>query len=564
MSDQVKQNAIALGRGAGTSGLKSLAYGQVGEYLQGQGNGNAPIFSSLPSGVVGFLMATNRFFMAAADVTQYNAALVYNEPYRLGLFYKKLYADYAADVAADIQQGFVVRSTNDPNFVWVRDVINQEYQIDWFRTSGASKTDDTTAVLDGIQAIPDGGTVYFSPIDYNLYEMSATTRGSLTIIATGARILNTTQVYGPSPLGLPIFRIFVQDFSHDLTIDGLTIEGPRLTTDTTVGTGVYGGNPFAPGTGFPSGIDVPIGNRVIVKNCTVSGTFYSGIECHYIKDLTLINNKTLNHGYAGILFTDSEKTNASSNIVDDIGSVAPNNGYGISAATSYNYPGYAYGNDVVSVTNNKVTRCKRKAYDVHNAFNIIVSNNYAKGSAYGYVEAICEGADKQISNIIIANNEFENDPTFLGGTTAYTIFSAGSYAPASPPAAQDIFIIITGNITRNMVAPNGVTIGNTNVPGTNTRQIDISNNLFANCNFSGPAIASANYSQLVNMVTVVNNKIQAYVGTAHIYIQNTVDCLSTGNICRNLGTPPTTVTTVFNGVTNANTINNMLDGVLGG
>ena len=288
--------------------------------------------------------------------------------------------------------------------------------------------------------------------DYLVDAIDATLTSSVTIFAYGARFVNTSQV---ATSGSPILRIRGSS-SYDVAILGLTIQGPRLTSSTTVGTGVYAS------TGYPSGIDIYTARKVEVVDCNISGTYYAGIEAHYCAEFHASKNTVFNHGYAGILFSDTVYSNVFENVVDDVGSTMVTDGYGITSATSYNSPSAGY-NTTVIITNNLVTRSKRKGVDCHSGLDILISGNTVKGFGNSGYYAVCEGVDKQVRSVRITDNQCEGDTVFVA-TSSSAAFELGTFGAV---LTQYTSFTIEGNEVYNVNCPYAVSCNN----GTTTNDV---------------------------------------------------------------------------------------------
>lgn len=488
-----------------------------------------------------------RSAMAALDTTKSSAAVVHGEGSKNGTFFLHAYTDYSADVTADVREGYVVRSTFDTDYVWVRDVTDGRYMIDWFVTAGASKLVNTNEVKDALQSIPSGGTAVFTCLkQYSLFEISATTRGHIKIDGNGAGIINTSQATGPIGTGLPILRIFVRTRDYDVSIYDLLIQGPRLTTDTTVGIGSYGGDPLNPGTGMPSGIDIPIGRTVSIKRCIVNGTYYNGVEVHYALNLVAEENNVSNHGYAGILFTNTRVFNILKNTVADIGSVSPTDGYGISAGTSYNAPDYTEltnGDGIIAF--NDVSFCKRKCLDVHAGQSVSVVDNNCRGAGYAFVYAVCEGKDKLVTNVIIARNKLYGVSSFLSGVTSSGVIVVGSFSGdlvSGDVVADHTNFAIRENLIQGVLSPFGVTATSNDNSGKETQTLSIDDNDMLQSTFDINAIGFNPYSQRFGLVTASRNKIYCNLNNVgdpgsqpFINIKFATRAIASENICDGTG-----------------------------
>ena len=123
---------------------------------------------------------------------------------------------------------------------------------------------------------PGRRTGHFPPGTYKVTTVDATPKGSITLWAFGARFVNTAQV---ATLGTPILRIR-GSASRDITVIGLQVSGPRLTSSTaTVGTGVYADS------GYPRRnrhLHRPPRRAVHVQ---ADGTYFAEHQTHYCTDL---------------------------------------------------------------------------------------------------------------------------------------------------------------------------------------------------------------------------------------------------------------------------------------
>lgn len=401
-------------------------------------------------------------------------------------------------------------------------------------------TQNAAALLVMLEGVPDGTTIIFPPGDYPCNTVDATPIGSITIKGRGARLVNATQV---ATLGTPILRLRGSS-TKDVTILGLEVSGPRITSSSTVGTGVYASN------GYPSGIDIYTARKVTLRDIRANGTYYAGIEAHYITDLSIKNCRSENHGYAGIIWSDCVNAVVDGNTVDDVGSTIITDGYGFSATTSYNSPSTGK-NDVVVMTNNYATRCKRKAFDAHSAIDLTMSFNTAKGFGNSGFYAVCEGVDKQIRSVRMIGNKCMGDTSFVtsanGNAFDVGLFGGvGTQEPSFTIEGNEISDLVCvaafacnnatvaknvkqfkvlGNTVRDSTFTYGVSLAN-NTPSV-YESVDISNNDWIDCVINTSWMLLTKYSSLF----VVNNTT---IGTTGSSLSISIDVATTAIIERNM------------------------------
>lgn len=504
----------------------------------------------------------SRVALSNIDPTKSSVAFLL-ETYRVGTFIWMV-GDYSAQTVADPNQGLYVAHSTIPvtQGVWVRNVINNEYQVDWWRTSGNSIANDTIAVKAALESVPSGSTIHFTTnTQYNLNTISATTKGHLTIQGHGALIYCSSQVYSPAGVALPILRVYLKTQNYNLTVENLKIQGPRSTSDTNTGVGDYGGNPLNPGTGYPSGLDVPIGNYIKIKGCSFSNTFYAGVEIHYANKVIVEECTVFTCAFAGIVVSDTVETHISKNTVYDIGAVMITNGYGINMSTSYNTPSYTYYNTYARITDNVVSSCKRKGIDAHNCLRLEVTGNSVTGCAYEFIYAVCEGVDKRVGDINVNNNKCYGDPSFNGGITQDTIISVGSFSGVDPVSLKTNFNI-NNNFIRGVNASSGISFNNNNTVGKEAVTILCNNNVFTESVFSACAIFFNNSTEKNDYASVCGNLTDCTATTAHIYIRSTNRVTATSNMCSGTTGAATGVLIDGGTVGFSVTANNSLNGTL--
>lgn len=422
----------------------------------------------------------------------------------------------------------------------------------------ASAADNTANIIAAIEGVPSGTTLVFTPGAYAINEISAEPLGHIRILGFGATLVNSTQTYNSAGgHNTPILRILPANSTYDVLIEGLAVTGPRLTSSVNRGEGTYGGDPLAPGAGFPSGIDIPRGNNVRVINCTVTGTYYAGVDIHYANNVVVAGNTINNHGFSGITISDSVKNDVFRNKIDDIGSVAPDDGYGINMSTSYNAPGYDYDNQVSSIHHNKVTNCKRKGIDVHNGVQGTIHDNFVKGCAYAHIQAICEDGAKTVGDWGIHDNHCEGDATFGDGETDSAAISVGSF---NVNVTSKTNFRVRGNHLKRIVSLHGIAAINNITAGKESTTVSIEGNTIAQSVFTDAAIDFANYSELYKLVIVSGNLIDADVTNAHLKVRNAVRALVIGNLCE--GTSGSSSAASVTGCTTSFAFGNMLNGVM--
>lgn len=121
----------------------------------------------------------DRTSLKALDTSKHSVAVLLEgvgaKRGRFGRFFVGDYANYSAAVAADTQEGFVIRSTSDATKVWIRDA--SEACPEHFGAVADGATDDYTAISVGI-AVADALAIPFK--FYGSYAMGS----SLTIPVT--------------------------------------------------------------------------------------------------------------------------------------------------------------------------------------------------------------------------------------------------------------------------------------------------------------------------------------------------------------------------------------------
>lgn len=416
---------------------------------------------------------------------------------------------------------------------WLNDVNTLTYTsiqnyASYYGVVGDGITDDTAAIKTALQS--GIKRLIFKPTNHKITSIDATLTNSITVEAQGTTFTNTSQV---ATNGLPILRLRGTS-SLDITIQGLTVVGPRTSGSTTVGTAVSYSS-----TGYPSGIDLYTARKVIISGCTITGSYYCGIEAHYCTEFLATKNTASVHGYAGILFSDCELAVIDGNKVDDVGSTMISNGYGITSATSYNSPSAGYC-DTVIITNNTTTRCKRKGIDAHSGLDVNISGNRVKGFGNSGIYAVCEGVDKQVRSVRMIGNQVEGDSSFVASASnsAFDLGSFGTvlaqipsfvvegneisnltavYAVTCSVATNNIrqFAVI-GNTVSNCVLSYGISLGNAG-PGV-YEAVDISNNDWIDCTLSTGLALLRIYSQL----KFVSNSVVNLSGSSFISVDNYV------------------------------------------
>ena len=404
--------------------------------------------------------------------------------------------------------------------------LNNIVSVEYFGADPTGVADSTAAWK---QAIESGYGCIEATGTYKVTSIDATATASITLLCHGATLVNTSQV---ATLGLPILRIRGSS-DRDVSIIGLTITGPRLTASTTAGTGVYST------TGYPSGIDIYTARKAIVEGCTVTGTYYCGIEAHYCTEFHANKNTTTCHGYAGILFSDCTLAVVDGNSTDDVGSTLITDGYGITAATSYNSPSAGFC-DTVIITNNVCTRSKRKGIDAHSGLDIIIAKNRVKGFGNSGIYSVCEGVDKQVRSVRMIGNQVEGDASFVASAnnSAFDLGSFGgvlSQIPSFVVEGNEVSnltavyafncsvttnnirqLAVIGNTVSNCVLSYGISLGNAG-PGV-YETVDVSNNDWIDCTLSTGLALLRLYSQL----KFVSNSVVNLSGSSFISADNFV------------------------------------------
>lgn len=327
---------------------------------------------------------------------------------------------------------------------------------------------DATSILASAFAL--GGVVIVPPGSYKITSIDATPASSLLIYAYGARFINTAMTSSSAPL----LRLR-GSASIDVSVYGLSLEGPRLTSSGTVGTGAY------TSAGYPSGLDIYTARTATVIDCRSSGTYYCGIEAHFCTRFVVERNIVSNHGYAGILFSDCSSAEVAENAVDDVGSTMVTDGYGITASTSYNTPSYNTPNGVVIVRDNVVTRSKRKGIDVHDGLDTKITGNTVKGFGYAGIYAVCEEISKQVRDVLIQGNRIYGDTSFVASATNFAI-SVGTFGTS---VSQEPSFAIFENETYNLTSAGQIGVNNNETSSQkDTKALSIVGNRAVDCVFT--------------------------------------------------------------------------------
>lgn len=372
-----------------------------------------------------------------------------------------------------------------------------------FGVVGDGFADDTNNLKLALIAA-DGGAVTIPPGKYRVREIDIPVKKGLRVVATGAILWNTTQ----SPhSGRPILRLEGTP-AADISIDGLQIRGPRPSSSTDLGQGIYGS------AGYPSGIDITAGRTVMLSNISVTGTYYAGVEVHYCSRFIIKTSQISNHAYAGILFSDCRESEVVANSVDDIGAKMVGNGYGITASTSYD-PTFRTGNGKVRIAENHVSRCKRKSIDVHNGLDVVVEQNFVSGFGYAAIEAVCEGPSKRVRDVIIRGNTIRGDTDFVSRASD-AVISVGAYGDA---VDQDTQFQISSNVLTDVDGPYGFVINTSTTSEKSTRLVRIAQNSIRNSDFWS-LVGVNNYPSRVTRLEVQRNEaINVNCSRAVMFIQ---------------------------------------------
>jgi hypothetical protein len=272
----------------------------------------------------------------------------------------------------------------------------------------------------------------------------------------------------------------------------------------------------------------------------VFGTYYAGVEAHYCAEFRALDNTINCHGYAGIVWSDCVLSVIDGNKADDVGSTMILDGYGFTSATSYNSPSAGY-NETVIITNNRATRCKRKAFDAHSGLSILMANNHAKGFGNAGYYAVCEGVDKQVRSVRMIGNIVEGDASFVATSSggAFEVGVYGSVLTQTPSFTIEDNEVINVSVPYAFICSNGSTAGfdvkqfkvhgntitgstfdyavgtNNYTPGV-YKSIDISDNDFIGCTASTGWMLLRYY----NTLRVLNNTHEGLTGSTFLNVDS--------------------------------------------
>jgi parallel beta-helix repeat protein len=445
--------------------------------------------------------------------------------------------DLSAAVALDTGRGIYVAPAVDvtgASGAWVRQVAGGEYQIDWFLSGLSTGAARSSAIVNLVEnVIPAGARLSFLPKVYEVDPIEIDLPGNLAIEGNGA----TLSCPGLDPVNDEAMFLLTGDGANTISITGLTFSGPRLTTDTD--TPVQGG-----------GLKLWNMGVVTIERCASHGSFFNGIQVRVAEKATIQNCTVYNHGYGGILVNDCDQAIISNNLVDDIGAFGPTYGYGISAATSST----GANNNFVDISQNKITRIKRKGIDVHSARTAIINQNYIKGCLFSFIEAINESNLKLVGSILISNNILVGDAAFGASSTGISIGSAG------PSVVANSSFQVHHNHFEKVECVNGIQVGSNTTTGMLTNAIMITGNTMAECSCSARILLFSNATTRHRFAAVTDNIFGSSSGTAAVVIQATDRVLASGNIVN--GTMTATRAVTLASVTNSMVRDNMLNGVI--
>jgi len=406
---------------------------------------------------------------------------------------------------------------------------------------GDGTTDDTAAIVAALTAA-DGGSALLPKGTYKVTSLVINITQGLSIQGYGATLTNTSQTAASGGLNVPILRI-KGTATTDVSIEGLSISGPRTTGNTTTPSGTYAT------TGYPSGIDIFTARNVVIRNVKASGTYYAGIEAHYTTATTVRECDVSNHGYAGIDISDTDAMVVDGNRVDDIGYEMITAGYGITAATSYSGTGY---NRSVSITGNTVTKTKRKGIDVHSGLDVRIVGNSVKGFGNAGLYATCEGVDKQVRDVVMSENLIEGDSGFVA-TASVGGIDLGAFGAS---VSQAPTFTITNNTIKTLSAAYVVALGNPSSGANTVKSLVVSGNTTLGVTMTS-FVGLNNNAVLVGSVTVTGNVLAGtYSGNIvnlRTYTQAVISGNSfSGSFSSLVGDDGSGKLTAFNNLANAN------------
>jgi hypothetical protein len=236
-------------------------------------------------------------------------------------------------------------------------------------------------------------------------------------------------------------------------------------------------------------------------------------------------------------------------------------GYGISCATR---------NQVGDTDNARIkidaTTCLDnigKGIDAHDCLELSITNNVVRGFLYNGIYTVNEGGSKNVSDVVISNNDID-------GTTGNTT-TGGCYAiqaGASGSASYSGSFIISNNKIRNITASSsndsGIFFNNPDATYAPPTSVTITgNSLYNTANSGGTAIRTNSASVAIPQLVISGNNITQSVAAANGILCGPVTNVSiSGNI---VVTTSTFVNGIIPGVTNTAAIyGNVLTGTFSG
>jgi hypothetical protein len=256
--------------------------------------------------------------------------------------------------------GAIVRSIDSKLKDWV--------SVEDFGAFGNDTANDTAAIQAAITSLSSGGTVYFPAGTYKCDGVLTISNANVRLQGVGregAKLRFTT-------IGTNTNAITIS--ANNVTISGLTIQGPQAGTYVANANGIYGNG--------SSGSRL---SRIRIEDCEIYNFGSYGIELDFCDNTAVCNNYIHDIGYAGFHLRSGITSLIDGNVVDNITPGTSGNMYGITV--SHTSTGYNVGLPAnekaatnhfcigVNITNNEVTRVAWEGIDAHGGFEINVSNN---------------------------------------------------------------------------------------------------------------------------------------------------------------------------------------------
>ena len=431
---------------------------------------------------------------------------------------------------ADLGGGFIQAGTGAQQRT-VESKLQDVVSVLDFGAVGNGLDDDTAA----IQAALDSGAkrVIFPAGTYLIGTGEGVIVRSNTAISGYGATLKNTRFASPSSntaSGDALYcGLIVNISSSNITIEGLTIEGPSPTSISqanmaynSIGINIRG----LYDRYYIDGVDDTVSSvsrNITIRDCTIYGWYQSGIIADYIDNLLIESCYVHTCGRDGIRLYGCQFFDVSRNRIHNITpgfsveGIAPNNNaYGISTTRIYRSEAgdgtvnlYRRSQDGL-VSHNRITQVPTwKALDTHGGERTTFSYNYIYGSYIGIGLAI--GGESvstgyaPLRDITVSYNEIRQDQSNVatyGNRCGITV-----YAQAWDDNNRGLDVNISGNTIDGF----GVLNTKGGIEVSNFRNVHITDNRIKNCRGSGISFSNDNDS-----IYIADNLIQDVVSSSSV------------------------------------------------